>query len=66
MTEEAAPMSEATPRSEVRGWSAAFPPAQWLPAYRPQWLRHDAIAGVTLAAYGIPVSLAYADRKSVV
>src|SRR6202040_1148180 len=24
------------------------------------WLRHDAIAGVTLAAYAIPVSLAYA------
>ena len=45
----------------VRGWRAAFPPAQWIPAYRPQWLRHDAIAGVTLAAYGIPVSLAYAS-----
>jgi high affinity sulfate transporter 1 len=45
----------------VRGWRAAFPPAQWLPAYRPQWLAHDAIAGVTLAAYGIPVSLAYAS-----
>ena len=38
-----------------------FPPAQWLPAYQPQWLAHDAIAGVTLAAYGIPVSLAYAS-----
>jgi high affinity sulfate transporter 1 len=44
----------------VRGWRAAFPPAQWLATYRPQWLAHDAIAGVTLAAYGIPVSLAYA------
>jgi high affinity sulfate transporter 1 len=45
----------------VRGWRAAFPPAQWLPTYRPEWLAHDAIAGVTLAAYGIPVSLAYAS-----
>lgn len=45
----------------ARGWRAAFPPAQWVPAYRPQWLRHDAVAGVTLAAYGIPVSLAYAS-----
>ena len=44
----------------LRGWRAAFPPAQWLASYRPQWLSHDAIAGVTLAAYGIPVSLAYA------
>ncbi len=37
-----------------------FPPAQWLAEYRAAWLRHDIIAGVTLAAYAIPVSLAYA------
>ena len=55
--------SEATllGHAPVRGWRAAFPPAQWIPTYRPQWLRHDAIAGVTLAAYAIPVSLAYAS-----
>ncbi|HET9268166.1 MAG TPA: SulP family inorganic anion transporter [Vicinamibacterales bacterium] len=29
--------------------------------YRAEWLRHDAVAGVTLAAYAIPVSLAYAS-----
>jgi high affinity sulfate transporter 1 len=40
---------------------ALFPPARWLPAYRASWLRHDAVAGVTLAAYAIPVSLAYAS-----
>jgi SulP family sulfate permease len=45
----------------VGGWRAAFPPAQWLPAYQQRWLGHDLIAGVTLAAYGIPVSLAYAS-----
>jgi high affinity sulfate transporter 1 len=50
-----------TSGDSVRGWRAVFPPAQWLAAYRPQWLAHDAIAGVTLAAYGIPVSLAYAS-----
>ena len=43
------------------GWRAAFPPAQWLAAYQKKWLANDAIAGVTLAAYGIPVSLAYAS-----
>ena len=43
------------------GWRAMFPPARWLPAYQPQWLQHDIVAGVTLAAYGIPVSLAYAS-----
>src|SRR5215216_3083440 len=37
-----------------------FPPAQWLAEYRADWFRHDIIAGVTLAAYAIPVSLAYA------
>ena len=37
-----------------------FPPAQWLAEYRAPWLRGDIVAGVTLAAYAIPVSLAYA------
>jgi high affinity sulfate transporter 1 len=45
----------------VSGWRAAFPPAQWVPAYEAKWLPKDAVAGVTLAAYGIPVSLAYAS-----
>ncbi|TMH70031.1 MAG: DNA repair protein, partial [Betaproteobacteria bacterium] len=40
---------------------ALFPPAQWLPRYERAWLRHDVVAGVTLAAYAIPVSLAYAS-----
>ncbi len=44
-----------------RGWRAAFPPAEWLPTYRARWLPRDAIAGATLAAYAIPVSLAYAS-----
>ncbi|WFU30071.1 SulP family inorganic anion transporter [Bradyrhizobium brasilense] len=37
-----------------------FPAANWLADYRASWLGADAIAGVTLAAYAIPVSLAYA------
>jgi MFS superfamily sulfate permease-like transporter len=37
-----------------------FPPSRWLAAYRGEWLPSDAVAGVTLAAYAIPVSLAYA------
>src|SRR3954454_3499584 len=41
-------------------WANFFPPARWLAAYRAVWLRQDVIAGVTLAAYAIPVSLAYA------
>src|SRR3954471_18474480 len=43
------------------GWIAAvFPPVEWLPRYQSSWLPLDLIAGVTLAAYAIPVSLAYA------
>jgi len=42
------------------GWTRFFPPAEWFSAYRAAWLRHDVIAGITLAAYAIPVSLAYA------
>jgi high affinity sulfate transporter 1 len=38
-----------------------FPPARWLPQYRAAWLPHDLIAGITLAAYAVPVSLAYAS-----
>ncbi|MCP1892116.1 high affinity sulfate transporter 1 [Bradyrhizobium japonicum] len=37
-----------------------FPPFGWLAAYRREWLPSDAVAGITLAAYAIPVSLAYA------
>src|SRR5262249_18540624 len=39
--------------------------ADWLPEYRPAWLRFDLIAGVTLAAYAVPVSLAYAALAGV-
>jgi sulfate permease, SulP family len=38
-----------------------LPIAGWLPQYRPAWLRFDAVAGITLAAYAVPVSLAYAE-----
>lgn len=37
-----------------------LPPARWLADYRSAWLPSDIVAGITLAAYAIPVSLAYA------
>jgi SulP family sulfate permease len=43
-----------------RLWSRYIPITQWLPKYRAAWLRDDIVAGITLAAYAIPVSLAYA------
>ena len=41
-------------------WLSRIPPARWLAEYRAAWLWSDVVAGVTLAAYAIPVSLAYA------
>jgi SulP family sulfate permease len=61
MTDDGRPTSGPAGKPPVRGWRAAFPPAQWVAAYQPRWLAGDAIAGATLAAYGIPVSLAYAS-----
>ena len=44
-----------------RHWLRYFPMASWLAAYRAAWLGDDIVAGITLAAYAIPVSLAYAS-----
>jgi high affinity sulfate transporter 1 len=38
-----------------------LPIRRWLPQYQPAWLTQDVVAGVTLAAYAVPVSLAYAS-----
>jgi high affinity sulfate transporter 1 len=42
------------------GWRRYLPPVDWLAQYRLAWLSSDFVAGVTLAAYAIPVALAYA------
>jgi SulP family sulfate permease len=39
----------------------ALPILDWAPQYEKHWLRLDFVAGLTLAAYAIPVSLAYAS-----
>jgi sulfate permease, SulP family len=47
-------------QAKVSRWKAIFPPAQWAPTYQPAWLKDDLFAGITLAAYAVPVALAYA------
>jgi SulP family sulfate permease len=42
-------------------WKSILPPLQWIKEYSPGWFRSDLFAGITLAAYGIPVSMAYAS-----
>jgi SulP family sulfate permease len=61
MSDKTLSVTAANGEEPISGWHALFPPAQWLKAYRRQWLAGDAVAGVTLAAYAIPVSLAYAS-----
>jgi len=40
---------------------SAFPILDWLPRYQGSWLKYDLIAGFTLAAYAVPVAMAYAS-----
>ena len=51
-------MKDATETRNGATWLSLVPPARWLAQYRAVWLPADAVAGVTLAAYAIPVSLA--------
>jgi len=41
-----------------------IPIAGWLPAYRPEWLRYDTVAGLTAAAVVIPQAMAMATVAS--
>jgi SulP family sulfate permease len=54
-------MAESAKHQKEATWHAGwFPPARWLAEYQSSWLFSDIVAGITLAAYAIPVSLAYA------
>src|SRR5262245_39840870 len=48
-------------QASVSAWLRHVPVARWLAGYRIEWLPSDALAGAMLAAYAIPVSLAYAE-----
>lgn len=48
------------PKRRLATWLGWFPPVRWLAEYQSSWLLGDIVAGITLAAYAIPVSLAYA------
>ena len=53
-------MAKATKHAS-ESWVRQLLPLRWLSGYRASWIGSDVIAGVTLAAYAIPVSLAYAS-----
>ncbi len=39
--------------------------ASWLVAYRPEWLRADLLAGVSVAAVALPIAIAYSQLAGV-
>lgn len=48
-------------RTGSAGVQTLFPALRWLRSYRIGWLRYDAVAGLTLAAYLMPAGLADAS-----
>ncbi|MGB7565848.1 MAG: SulP family inorganic anion transporter, partial [Prochlorococcaceae cyanobacterium] len=46
-------------------FNALLPGLKRLKAYRPEWLRGDLLAGLTVAAYLIPQCMAYAELAGV-
>jgi MFS superfamily sulfate permease-like transporter len=53
-------MKQSTKLASGLDWRRYLPPLNWLAEYQFNWLTSDIVAGVTLAAYAIPVALAYA------
>src|SRR6516225_337275 len=53
-------MEQSTKLGSGGAWRKYLPPLNWLAHYQAAWLTSDFVAGVTLAAYAIPVALAYA------
>jgi len=53
-------MEQSAKPASGSGWRRYLPPFSWLVHYKAAWLTSDFVAGVTLAAYAIPVALAYA------
>jgi SulP family sulfate permease len=53
-------MEKSTKPKSGLTWRRYLPLLTWLVHYKPAWLTGDFVAGVTLAAYAIPVALAYA------
>ncbi len=52
--------NSSAPRATVlQRITALLPIVGWLPGYQKEWLWHDLIAGLTLAAYAVPVAMAY-------
>lgn len=58
-------MSDSNPSIRQTSWfqrlARFLPIVGWLSCYRRDWLLHDLVAGLTLAAYAVPVAMAYSS-----
>jgi SulP family sulfate permease len=61
MTEPIASGSGTRKTTPYRWLATVLPIIDWLPNYRSSWLWPDFIAGLTLAAYAVPVAIAYSS-----
>lgn len=48
-----------------KNWKALIPIINWLPAYDKSFFKWDIIAGITLAVFVLPESMAYATLAGV-
>ena len=53
------------PADDVSPWSRWLPGLKTLREYRPEWLRHDLVAGLVLTTMLVPVGIAYAQASGV-
>ena len=49
--------------SRGQGLNKYFPILDWLPHYKPEWLRFDLIAALSVWALLIPQGIAYSSRR---
>jgi SulP family sulfate permease len=54
-----------TTKSIIQSLRSYVPILEWLPQYQPKFLRWDLIAGITLASFVLPESMAYATLAGV-
>ena len=49
--------------SRGQGLNKYFPILDWLPHYKPEWLRFDLIAALSVWALLVPQGIAYSSRQ---
>ena len=52
-------------KSQKQGLKSYFPILDWLPHYKPEWLRFDIIAALSVWALLVPQSIAYGSIAGV-